>query len=301
MVVCFLSKVNSAGEVDYNFSDVYNRWDEVREKYPNKSIMKKRETGSINNNLSVDDVFNALYTIKYENILPGNENLAETISGYGYSQKSFEKLQTLYEFGKTLAKNPENLVFEKVAPDGVSTGIKYELLKKDDPEAFILGDKTSCCQRLNDNGEDCMMYGVLSKNSGFIKFTLNDQIVAQSWVWYNAKTKQVCLDNIEIPVLWKKRMKREELQNELNGCLLRLADAIMTGMNKDADMVKLVSVGGGHTDFGGIKNFPTFEPEPYYLPDDYNGYTDASLKQYRISGIRYEDLCCNQCDDSEKE
>ena len=292
--ICFLSRVDSAGEVDHNFSDAYNRWGEVRAKYPNKSVMKKRETGSINNNLSVDDVFNALYTIEYKNVLPGNEKLVETICGYGYSQNSFEKLQALYEFGKMLAKSPECLPLQKITPDSANSTIKYELLKKDDPEALILGDETACCQRLNDSGEECMKYGVTSKNSGFIKFVLNDQIVAQSWVWYNEKTKHVCLDNIEIPVIWKKRMRRDELQREFNKCLIRLADAIIVGMNKDADRVRLVSVGSMHTDFDGIKKFPEFTPETNQLPDDYYGYTDASINQYRISGIQFEDLYFNE-------
>lgn len=290
LMICFLSRVNSAGEVDYNFSDVYNRWGEVREKYPNKSIMRKRETGSVNNNLTVDDVFNALYAIEYQNVLPGNEKLVETIRGYGYSQNGFEKLQALYEFGKRLAKSPERLPLQKITPDCASSGIKYELLKKDDPEVLILGDETACCQRLNDSGEECMKYGVTSKNSGFIKFVYNNQIIAQSWVWYNEKTKHVCLDNIEIPVLWKKRMRRAELQREFNKCLIRLADAIIVGMNKDADNVRLVSVGSMHTDFDGIKKFPKFTPEPDQLPDDYNGYSDASINQYRINGIQFEDL-----------
>ena len=116
-------------------------------------------------------------------------------------------------------------------------GVKYELLAKDNPEGLILGEKTNCCQTINDNGKSCMIYGATKPNSGFVKFTLNGQIIGQSWVWYNELKNVVCLDNIEIPTIWLNRFKkREDLTKTFQQCLIRLANGFINEMEKITNM-----------------------------------------------------------------
>jgi hypothetical protein len=138
-----------------------------------------------------------------------------------------------------------------------------------------------------------MVYGITKPNSGFIKFTFDDQIVGQSWVWYNEQSKVVCLDNIEIPTIWLNKFKKSKnLTKSFQQCLIRLANAFINKMEKNGCKVDKVTVGAGYNDFEGLERFEKVNEilNRFTLPNDYNGYSDAKGMQYIISGVKFEDL-----------
>lgn len=262
---------------DYG-SLAYNDWEKIKEVYPNKSVIPDREQASENNNLTLNDIITAVDTKIYKNVLEGNEDLAELIGKYGYSQEDFEILQQYYEEAKKI-KDKVILATEK---DTETEGVRYELLEKDDIESFVLGDKTNCCQKLHGAGEECMVYGATKANSGFVKFMIDGKLVGQSWVWYNEETKEVCLDNIEIPTIWLKKIEKKEGQESFLKCLSRLADGFKSEMEKQGHEVKKVTIGAGYNDLAAIRNLEEIHPAGTNLPQDYNGYSDATSTQYVV-------------------
>lgn len=264
---------------DYTAS-AYNNWAQVKEAYPNKTVIADREHASENNNLTPEDVINALMASRYENVHAGNEEMVEMVCRYGYSQEDFDELQDLYEKAKNI--DPEQMILRAEADDENVKGVKYSLLAKDDPEALILGEKTNCCQTINNAGRSCVKYGETKENSGFVKFSLDGKIVGQSWVWYNKDTGVVCLDNIEIPTVWLKKLKNKEFENSFIDCLTRTAKAFKREMGKCGYVVKAVTIGAGYNDLSAINKFKKINARPDMLPKDYDGYSDATEYQYII-------------------
>lgn len=264
--------------INYTAS-IYNNWEKIKDAYPNKTVVADRIRASQNNNLYLDEIIKVLNEIRYDNVLTGNEKMATMVSKYGYSQKDFELLQSWFESGKKLKK--DDLIL-KIHDDEVLDGVTYKLMDKNDPETLIIGEKTNCCQTVDDSGKECVKYGVISPNSGFVKFSYNGKIIGQAWVWYNPKTKTVCLDNIEIPIIWIKQLKNKEILSSFESCLVRMANAFKSKMKENGDEVKLVTIGAGFVDLPGIEKFKRIKVNQDHLPDDYMGYSDASIYQYII-------------------
>lgn len=283
----FMSRILKNNDLINLIPKAYNNWNIVKKKYPNKDVIASRERMSVNNRLTETDIYNAIYGVGFDNIRSGNEEMAEIVSGYGYTQKQFEELQDIWDAGKTIGRGEMIL---SVYEDCSDSDIKFELLDKNDPEGLIIGELTNCCQAIGNKGFSCLVYGSTQTNSGFVKFTHNGQIIGQSWVWYNPKNKIVCLDNIEVPTKWLKRMKNKDIEKEFTSCLLRLADSIKRSMHDNGYDVDMVTIGSGYNDFSAINNFSAFSSNRSELPEDYNGYSDALLKQYII------DSKCMECD-----
>lgn len=272
--------------INYTAS-IYNNWSKIKEAYPNKSVFSHREQMSEYNNFTLDELIAALNEIQYSNILPGNENMASAVVKYGYSQQDFETLQNWYEKAKQLKE--EDLIL-KIDEQKQQSDIKFSLLKKTDIEALILGEKTNCCQTVDNNGKTCVCYGVTKPNSGFVKFTYNNKIIGQAWVWYNPKTKTVCLDNIEIPLVWNKKLKKDDaLVKNFQESLIQMANSFKAEMNKTENKVKRVTIGTGFVDLPGMEAFARIGANEDHLPADYYGYSDASVYQYIIPE-KYSDL-----------
>lgn len=66
-----------------------------------------------------------------------------------------------------------------------------------DLRQVFLGDYTHCCQRIDEAGESSMMFGLVSKHSGFFTIQRDNKVLAQAWVW-EAKADTLVLDNIEL-------------------------------------------------------------------------------------------------------
>ncbi|MGN1227244.1 MAG: leucine-rich repeat domain-containing protein [Christensenellales bacterium] len=156
--------------------------------------------------------------------------------------------------------------------------VTYELLEKSSTLGAVVGYITNCCQTINDNGESCVHYGMTKPNSSFLVFrNANNEILGQAWVWYDEKTKQVTLDNIEVPHCKLNNLNKDkELQDEFIDCLVRVRQGFISAMGNDK--VQNVTIGMGYNDITTLieKNF-TRSKESFKLTN-YNGYTDATCQ-----------------------
>ena len=136
----------------------------------------------------------ALYYVKnveYDNIDIGNDEVAKEAKSFGYNQKEFEQIQRIYNEGelRDYSSIPRIL--------GEENGMKYEMLRCDDPLGLTIGERTDCCQKINDDGVTSMEHSMVSPD-GRVFYIRDefDRIVAQSWVWRNQNV--ICFDDIEI-------------------------------------------------------------------------------------------------------
>ena len=142
--------------------------------------------------LTLDLAQSYIKSIVYDNIEIGNESLAETSKISGYSQQDFDKLQVLFNEGKSR----EFASIPRI--EGTIDGYSYEMLRVDDPLTLTIGTLTDCCQNINGAGKTSMEHSMVSPDGKV--FCVRDKekrIVAQSWFWRNKYTG--CFDNIEIP------------------------------------------------------------------------------------------------------
>ena len=149
-----------------------------------------------NRALTLDLAIGYVQTNRFTNIETGNEKVAEVSSIAGYTQRDFEILQKIYNYGKQRVYSSIPRV--KNTSEKQSGKYTYEMLRLDDPLALAIGTLSDCCQRLNDCAEMCMEHSMVDKNGRV--FVIRDEegkIVAQSWVWRNKDV--LCFDNIEIP------------------------------------------------------------------------------------------------------
>ena len=253
----------------------YNNFKNVKKIYPNKTLHTNREADL----LLPEHVMNACRTIEYMDVDSDNELFALTVGRYGYTQEQFETLQDWYNKGKI------NKMKLFIAKDYEENGITYNLLRREDPLNAVLGNITNCCQVLGGLGQSCVEYGMTMPNSGFITFNYNDKIIGQSWVWYDEKSKTICLDNIEIPHRYLEKINQNEIiQKSFIDCLLRVKKSFIEEMNSRGLEVKKVTIGQGYNDIKEIlsKTFSISTTHCYL--SDYNGYSDAA-SQYEISNI----------------
>ena len=223
--------------------------------------------------------------MEYKNINENNEQFASFISCFGYGQNAFETMQNIYDKAKLqksvlkIDKKPSNLA------------INFRLLAKDDPLGFVLGDITNCCQKIGDNAESCIEDGYLSEFAGFVVFENNSiskksnnlaNILGQSYVWYDPKTKTVCLDNIEIPRKVKESIEDSKSFNAFDfvESIEKCAESLASAMNENGTEVLKVTIGDKHND---LKKFlePKFELEspPKALNNRYV-FSDAERGQF---------------------
>ena len=285
--VHFLEKYKSEADTESitNYTaQVYNQWkSQVKKALPNRAVLPAGAHASENNSFTEDNVINAVITKIYTKVLRGNEKMADMVGKYGYTQQDFETLQEWYEISKKISD--EDLILT-ASPDDNEHDITYELLDKQDPTALILGEITNCCQTINKVGKTCLRYGLTQPNSGFVKFTYGDSIIAQSWVWYNPDTRTVCLDNIEVPTIWQKKMKNKIFELRFKDCISRLAQGLIDDMTQNGYPVDRVTVGDKHNDLRNImQNFKiTEDSDILSTPKDYGAaYSDARELQYVIA------------------
>lgn len=284
--VHFLESFDSENNLISYVAQAYNNWENrVKTVFPNRTVIRRGAHASQNNSLTEEDVVNSL---KFGAAAGYDDPLARLVAPYNYTKENLDKLIQWFDIAKHT--DPYSMVLT-ANKDECKNGIRFELLEKNNPEQTILGEKTNCCQTVDDAGASCVEYGLTKPNSGFIKFSLDDKIVGQSWVWYNIETGLVCLDNIEIPTIWRQELdKSKELEASFSDCLIRLASAIQSSMKENGFEVSKVTVGSGYNDFAGIKNFDKIKSCRASLPNDYNGYSDSVENQYVISGRTLKSL-----------
>lgn len=78
---------------------------------------------------------------------------------------------------------------------GDYNGYCYEVLKLDDMESLVVGNKTDCCFTILGNGYSCLKHATTSKNGRVLVIKKDDLLLAHSWLWRNGNL--LCLDNVE--------------------------------------------------------------------------------------------------------
>ena len=268
----------------------HNRFAEVQKIYPNKRVI----IGDDRSRLTPEVVIDVLKAVKYENVQKDAEQLAVEVGLRGYSQSEFEELQDWYFTGMSIPKEKITL---KIAKDELrldkkdenESVITYELLEKSDPISAVLGDITNCCQVVNGAGSACVKYGMTQPNSGFLVFRYNGEIIGQAWVWYDENSKQLTLDNIEVPKSVEDKIKKSKtLQNEFINAILRVKSGFEKEMGKDK--VKRVTIGARYNDINSVlsNTFNTLVSSKLIILANYTGYTDANERQYMIDGRSFE-------------
>lgn len=235
---------------DYEFeihrnliSKAYNNFSEIKKAYPNKVI----STNTINDRLTEKDVYSFVLTKTYDSIkTKEEEKLAEYCSRYGYTQNQFNSLKIWMNEGIKIREEGKENLFCKEDSVKSQNKITYRFLEKGDPLGAILGEITNCCQSINNVGESCCKHGLSNPNGGFVVFELNNKIIGQSWVWYDERSKKICLDNIEIPRSAKDKATKKEA--DFIGCLKRLSEGFKTEMTSKGKEVYIVSMGKGYND-----------------------------------------------------
>lgn len=79
---------------------------------------------------------------------------------------------------------------------GTKNEYSYEILRLDDMEALVVGNKTDCCFTVLGNGYPCLKHSLTSNNGRILVIKKDNEILAHSWIWRNGDL--LCLDNIEI-------------------------------------------------------------------------------------------------------
>ena len=283
-------------EIDY-LCQVHNQFDRILKLYPNRVVNGNEERALLT------PKFLAQHSVikHYYNIDKGNELLAETIGKYGYSQEQFKRIQEIFNKAKSIK---DKYVIQADKSQGVD-GINFRILEKDDPLGFVIGNITNCCQCIGGLADSCVVDGYTNPEAGFIVFeetifnengedTGDRRILGQAYIWYDAKNKTVCFDNIEVPT----KIIKEMINGDKNGKILstkslmkvvkQSALAIMRKMNENGIKVEKVTTGEGYNDLKNElkKNFQR-EPEPRAHPN-YYVYSDAKNAQYVIA--TYDEL-----------
>ncbi len=161
-----------------------------------------------NRHLTLELATSYVKTNQYTSVSTGNEEVAEISSIAGYSQRDFEVLQQIYNYGK-------QRIFSSIPRiENKTDKYTYEMLRLDDPLAMAIGTLTDCCQELGNAAESCMQHSMVDKNGrAFVIKDKEGKIVAQSWVWRNKDV--ICFDNIEIPSRAFPKENKEEFTDEI--------------------------------------------------------------------------------------
>lgn len=189
---------------------------------------------------------------------------------------------------------------------GIKDEYSYEVLRLDDMEGLVVGNKTDCCFTVLGNGYSCLKHALTSKNGRILVIRKNNEILAHSWLWRNGDL--LCFDNIEI----------SKTINEINffEVYLQLADEIIkeSYLKEGLDScIKNITIGFTNFDkkINGIENYPCFISKTCDLkeknfggrlgqnrkfvdalpqPLEEVGYSDSKNVQYLIRGNGYFNL-----------
>ena len=322
------------------FAEAHNSFKKLQEAYPYRGI-----TGNEKRSLFTPEfIIKHCKSLSYVDVEKGNEVLADMVAKYGFDQQAFNEMQKVYNY----AKQHKDTYVIKANKDDSNNPVRYNFLKKDDPSGFVIGKLTNCCQHYGGAGASCVDDGYLNSNAGFlvfeelkrdengdpiIKYDIDDnpildgdgnpvyetRILGQAYIWYDASSKTVCYDNIEVPtaVLDELRSNEESSKSltfkDLLNAVERSANAVMNTMNADGTVrVKKVTTGEGYNDL--VSAFKNYKRETANIPSHreqlyinvngdvapkYDGYTDADDAQYVIADyMEHTDKLANDIQDN---
>lgn len=269
----------------------HNGFNDLVKTYPSRVVTGNEERSLFTPQFVAEHVAK----IEYTNVPEWAKKLASMAGKYGYSQWQFTQMAEILKKAQTI----ENPTITAV-PDVSNNPITYKILRKTDEQGFFIGDDTNCCQHIGGAGASCVIDGYTNKDAGFLVFkqpilddygkVVDERLLAQSYVWYDPKTKTVCLDNIEVAtkVLEELRSGTKHKKPISTIGLLQAVDnaakAIMRSMNKNGVEVNYVTVGTGFNDINKelLKAYGTPQKKNLAKHRSYNGYSDAKTAQYKI-------------------
>lgn len=273
----FLQNINTiVSRSDYRlkFKEIVDRYDEIKNYY----------LAMGNDNFSYPEAYRYLCESVFLNINKGNFEFEKMVKKAGVtSQSKFEQYQELYESIKDENTSIIPRVKEtiNIMIDDKEYTIMGEILRKDDPFALLVGELsyTNCCQRLNDNGYDCLVHAI---NDGriFCTYLIEDNnkiLLSQSWMWRNGNT--ICFDNIEGTNFMKKDIVYSKL---VANAYKIISNKIVEMANKYKDKIDVVMVGSGHDDLKVLNEYFGIEYANTIGPNSYYSYLDSSRVHYII-------------------
>ncbi len=148
-----------------------------------------------------------------------------------------------------------------------SKSYKFEVLSKDDPRGFTIGEDTNCCMTIDGESSDCIRAGYTEKNCGFMAvYNTTGTIIAQSF-WFINEThpNTLVIDNIEAYGAKDLQSVVEIYRHALKDYLITHAELGITN----------VHVGTGFSDVD-LGTLPTARPVPVLENID---YSDAEVQK----------------------
>jgi hypothetical protein len=195
----------------------------------------------IHNNRNIEQFsFNKLIEIAVQNLytdVPQKYmSFAIDCAKEGIQKKAFEKALTILNEKSKLTE-----LLPTITIDGEELGfpqLEFRKIASNEPQIFILGKKTGCCQNIDGHSKDCVVHGAESPFGGFYAITnkvLKDNIVAQSWTGIT-DDNSVVFDSIEFNKGQNEKMIMQFYQ--------KAADAILKAR---PEIKKVLFGGGGNT------------------------------------------------------
>ena len=242
-----------------------------------------------NKNWSAIDKFLDNYV--YADIEEGCEAIAKECARAGVPENHFQDYQDWWldniEMVKTSPREYATISGE------VDKTYSWKMSDMADPEAWVAGLDTYCCQHFHNIGGACVEYSILNtKSSGIFMVQKNGRTVAQSFTWLSdikvdsagELHRTLVFDNIEVT------------GGELKEEIIQAYKDFVNQLEKYADFFKIsaVVVGTGYSDvdieeaFDGeeiSKNYPLYASIPVSL-----GYSDAHrqilIKEFERKGSK---------------
>ena len=242
---------------DISLAGICNNFQEILENSHKKVI-----TRSNRNRLTLKD---CSFKNVYGNVFEGNEELASLCGEEHISSEGFDFLQDLFEKGKEINDYQILTTLE----DDIDAEIHYEYIEKDNPLGLVLGNKTNCCQAFGEFGQDCMIAGETDPACGFVAFWKEDELIGQSWVWFDAETHTIALDNIEVPEVYQQDLKKSE--RKFVQCINRLAKNFKLAMEENGNRVDNVIIGAHASDLPFLEKY-------YHLEMDFDKLLDCPVE-----------------------
>lgn len=235
------SQIIEVGREDFS-NKLYSNFFDIQETCKHKSgrLLK----------VKIEDALSYFEKYKFNNILPGNEDMANMIYKYYKDQLSFEALQNLYEKAKNVVNNITKYENYFDVVDKEKSEFTYEFLAKDNPKNLILGHLCDCCAHLGNAGQDIMVKSMTDeKYCNLVIKGKDGEIKAKSTIYLNPEKGYAVFNNVEVN---KQFLGFDKNDNPLKNTLipvatkeqkLEMVDCLLRGCN---DFVKFYNSNKKH-------------------------------------------------------
>lgn len=278
-------EINS--EMENFFANCYNEFEEVQKTNTSNKGSQRRLKPSIEKFVSY------FKTNKFKGVNHETQKLAEVLSPYFSSQRTFDRAKDiLTEFNNLGISN--SLVeldkygvidscAEKIAAltkealkniKDVAEVINYEWLKKNDERIFILGKDCDCCAHAEGQGFGIMRAGVIHPDVQTLVIKDGNNIVAKATLYLNREKGYAVINTISVKSEYKKYSSL--IYKKLEEGVRRFAEGYNQANNSE---LKVVTVG---MNLNGVEK----EIRKKAKKSD-TIYESLNYGMYGVSGARY--------------